>query len=110
MAGLRIAIVSTDGANVNDHFGMAERFLIYECNDVMTFVEERLTEKYSVGDPEHPFDPEKFGQIAELLKDCSKIYITKIGDTPAAKLKEMGIEPVIYEGPIVNIPKPKSKG
>ena len=105
MAGLRIAVVSTDGVNVNDHFGMAERFLVYEYNDVMTFVEERPTETYSVGDPKHPFDPEKFGRIAVLLKDCSKIYITKIGDTPAAKLKKMGIEPVIYEGLIVNIPK-----
>jgi hypothetical protein len=84
---------------------MAKRFLIYECNDIMTFVEERPTETYSVGDPNHPFDPEKFGRIAELLKDCTRIYITKIGDTPAAKLREMGIEPLIYEGPIEDIPK-----
>ncbi len=105
MAGLRIAVVSTDGTNVNDHFGMAKRFLIYDCNDKITFVEERSTETYSVGDPNHLFDPEKFGRIAELLKDCTRIYITKIGDTPAAKLREMGIEPVIYEGPVEDIPK-----
>ncbi|RZB36662.1 MAG: hypothetical protein SRB2_01964 [Desulfobacteraceae bacterium Eth-SRB2] len=103
MAGLRIAVVSTDGTNVNDHFGMAKRFLIYECNDIMTFVEERPTEMYSVGDPEHSFDPERFGRIAALLKDCSKIYVTQIGEVPASKLKELGIEPVIYEGPIANI-------
>ena len=105
MTKTRIAVVSTDGTNVNDHFGMAKRFLIYDCNDKITFVEKRSTETYSVGDPNHPFDPEKFGRIAELLKDCTRIYITKIGDTPAAKLREMGIEPVIYEGPIEDIPK-----
>ena len=105
MAGLRIAIVSTDGTNVNDHFGMAKRFLVYDCNDETTLVEERQTESLSVGDPDHTFDAEKFGQIAALLKDCAKIYITKIGDTPAAKLREMGVEPVIYEGPIKDIPK-----
>ncbi len=103
MAGLRIAVVSTDGTNVNDHFGMAKRFLIYDCNDKITFVEERSTETYSVGDPNHPFDAEKFGRIAALLKDCSKIYVTQIGEVPASKLKELGIEPVIYEGPIANI-------
>ena len=103
MAGLRIAVVSTDGANVNDHFGKAERFLIYDCDDKMIFVEERPTETYSVGDPNHPFDAEKFGRIAALLKDCSKIYVTQIGEVPASKLKELGIEPVIYEGPIANI-------
>lgn len=90
MAGLRIAIVSTDGANVNNHFGMAKRFLIYDCNDKITFVEERSTETYSVGDPNHPFDPEKFGRIAALLKDCTKIYITKIGDTPAGQIEKNG--------------------
>ena len=105
MAGLRIAVVSTDGANVNDHFGMAKRFLVYDCNDETTLVEERQTESLSVGDPDHTFDAEKFARIAALLKDCAKIYITKIGDMPAAKLKEMGVEPVIYEGPIENITK-----
>ncbi len=105
MTKTRIAVVSTDGTNVNDHFGKAKRFLIYECNDIMTFVAERPTEMYSVGDPEHPFDPERFGRIAAMLKDCTRIYITQIGDTPAAKLKEIGIKPVIYEGLIEDIPK-----
>ena len=103
MAGLRIAIVSTDGTNVNDHFGMAKRFLVYDCNDETTLVEERPTESLSVGDPDHTFDAEKFGRIAALLKDCSKIYVTQIGEVPASKLKELGNEPVIYEGPIANI-------
>ena len=105
MAGLRIAIVSTDGTNVNDHFGMAKRFLIYDCNDDTTLVEERQTESLSVGDPDHTFDAEKFSRIAALLKDCSKIYVTQIGEVPASKLKELGIKPVIYEGPIKDIPK-----
>ena len=103
MAGLRIAIVSTDGANVNDHFGMAKQFLVYDCNDKMTLVEERPTESLSVGDPDHSFDAEKFGRIAALLKDCSKIYVTQIGEVPASKLEELGIEPVVYEGPIADI-------
>ena len=103
MAGLRIAIVSTDGANVNDHFGMAKRFLVYDCNGEMTLVEKRQTESLSVGDPDHTFDAEKFGRIAARLKDCSKIYVTQIGEVPASKLKELGIEPVIHEGPIANI-------
>ena len=104
MAGLRIAVVSTDGTNVDDHFGKAERFLIYDCDDKMIFVEERPTETYSVGDPEHTFDPDRFGRVSALLKDCSKIYVTRIGEVPALKLKELGIEPVIHKGPIEDIP------
>ncbi|MDL1973891.1 MAG: dinitrogenase iron-molybdenum cofactor biosynthesis protein [Deltaproteobacteria bacterium] len=101
----RIAVVSTDGTNVNDHFGKAQRFLIYDCNDKMAFVEERPTETYSVGDPKHSFDAERFGRVSALLKDCTRIYVTQIGEVPASKLKELGIEPVVYEGPIEDIPK-----
>ena len=103
MATSRIAVVSTDGKTVNDHFGKAERFLIYDLDDRLTFVEERLTEKYSVEDPNHSFDQERLDRVSNLLKDCSKIYMTRIGEVPAAKLKEVGIEPVVYEGPIADI-------
>ncbi|TSA13522.1 MAG: dinitrogenase iron-molybdenum cofactor biosynthesis protein [Deltaproteobacteria bacterium] len=110
MTKTRIAVVSTDSVSVNDHFGRAKRFLIYDLNDKLTLVEERPSESLSVGDPDHPFDAEKFERIAALLKDCAKIYITKIGATPAAKLIEMGIEPMVYEGSIAEIPVRKITG
>ncbi|MFZ5995656.1 MAG: NifB/NifX family molybdenum-iron cluster-binding protein [Thermodesulfobacteriota bacterium] len=110
MTKTRIAVVSTDGVSVNDHFGRAKRFLIYDLNDKLTLVEERPVESLFVGDPDHPFDPERFGRIAAQLKDCAKVYITKIGETPAAKLREMGIEPVVYEGSIAETPGTKIKG
>lgn len=100
MAKTRIAVVSTDGKNVNDHFGKARRFLIYDCDETLTFIAERQAGPLSVDDPTHPFDADKFGRIAVQLKDCAKVYVTRIGDVPAAKLKELGIKPVIYEGPI----------
>ena len=103
MAATRIAAVSTDGLNVDDHFGKAQRFLIYDLDDQLTFVEERSTESLSVGDPGHAFDADKFKRILSMLKDCSKVYITQIGEIPAAKLKESGVEPVVYSGPIASI-------
>lgn len=103
MGKTRIAAVSADGIHVDEHFGKAERFLIYELDDQISWVEDRPTETLSVGDPDHPFDPDKFNRIAALLKDCSKIYVTKIGETPASKLKALGIEPVIYKGAIGDI-------
>lgn len=105
MKSTRIAVVSTDGLDVDDHFGRANRFLIYDLDDQMTPVEERAVETLSVGDPDHPFDPDKFGRIAALLRDCCKVYVTRIGDVPAAKLKELGIEPMVYNGAIADIGK-----
>jgi len=103
MKSKRIAVVSTDSVNVNDHFGMAEEFLIYDIEDEIKFVEKRTSEKLSVGDPNHPFDADKFSRVYETIKDCSNVYVTKIGEGPAKKLKELGVEPVVYEGAISGI-------
>jgi nitrogen fixation protein NifX len=105
MKSTRIAVVSTDGLKVDDHFGKANRFLIYDLDDQIAPMEERFTETLSVGDPDHPFDPDKFDRIAALLKDCCKVYVTQIGEVPAAKLTALGIEPVVYSGAITDIEK-----
>ncbi|MEJ2158150.1 MAG: NifB/NifX family molybdenum-iron cluster-binding protein [Desulfobacteraceae bacterium] len=103
MAEIRFAVASTDGIHVNEHFGKAKRFLIYDAADQLSWVEERRTEPLSIGDRDHPFDPVKFQRIASRLKDCAKVYVTQIGETPAAMLKALGIEPVVYEGSITEL-------
>lgn len=99
----RIAVVSTDEKNVDDHFGMAESFLIYDVSEELKFVEKRSAEKLSVGDPNHLFDADKFNRVYDTIKDCSSVIMTKIGEGPAKKLKGLGIEPVVYEGSISGI-------
>ncbi len=99
----RIAVVSKDNVNVDDHFGMAEAFLIYDISNELEFVEKRTSEKLSVGDPNHPFDADKFNRVYSTIKDCKKVFVTKIGEGPAKKLKELGIEPVVYAGTIKGI-------
>lgn len=101
---MKIAICSTDGVNVNEHFGRAERFLVYEMIDGKpALIDERPTIPLSVGDPDHPFDPDRFGKVADVIEDCGKVYLAKIGDVPAEKLKERGIEPVTYRGLIKDV-------
>ena len=103
MEKTNVAVVSTDGIHVDEHFGKAERFLIYNTDDLATLVADRVTETLSVGDPDHLFDADKFNRIASLLKDCAKVYSTKIGEKPAKELSALGIEPVVYSGAIADI-------
>ena len=101
---MRIAVASTDGITVNEHFGKAERFLIYELSaDSLEMIEERGIEPLSVGDPKHGFDKLKFTRIADQISDCKKVYVVKIGDKPAEELTNLGIEPVVFEGTISSI-------
>ena len=105
MKTTRVAVVSTDGTHVDEHFGNAHRFLIYDMSDRATLVEERTTETLSVGDPNHPFDADKFSRIAEQIEDCAIVYVTQIGKRPASELAAMGIHPIVYRGTIADIAK-----
>jgi len=102
----RVAVVSSDSVNVDGHFGKAERFLIYDLTAAgPEFVAMRASTPLSVDDPDHPFDPERFAKVLSVLHDCEQVFSIKIGDVPAAKLKEQGIEPLIFAGPIADLPR-----
>ncbi|MDH3359596.1 MAG: hypothetical protein OEL55_01885 [Desulfobulbaceae bacterium] len=101
---MKIAIVSTDGSTVNDHFGKAERFLIYESDGAPpVFIEERAVKSYSSGNKDHPFDQSRFDNVLAALSGCEKVYCNKIGNKPTEELNKAGIKPIIYEGPIAAI-------
>ncbi|MFW8600897.1 NifB/NifX family molybdenum-iron cluster-binding protein [Desulfobacterota bacterium M19] len=106
MEDMKIAVASTDGVHVNQHFGRAEKFLIYEVtSDAFHLLEELEVAPYSSGkeDKKHNFDRDRFAGVAEKINGCQKMFAAKIGDIPAAELKKMGVEPVVYEGQIADI-------
>jgi len=102
---MKIAVATTDGVTVNEHFGRATRFLIYDTAPTgLIHVDTVEVTPLSVNDPKHPFDPERFGAIAEKLSGCRQVFCTKIGDRPAKELADRNIEVVVYEGAINAIP------
>ncbi len=66
---LRVAFATDDGAElVKEHFGDAEKFLIYDIDDNSSLlVEER--ENNSPEERMHG-DPKKAGRISDILKDA----------------------------------------
>jgi len=101
---MQVAIVSTDGINVDDHFGRAERFLIYEINGKsQTLLSIKIVNPLTDNDPGHDFNPGKFDGITDKLTGCERVYCTRIGDRPSAELKKLAIEAVIYDGSIADI-------
>lgn len=100
----RIAVVSSDGVHVDGHFGKADRFFIYDLEDAgPKLVQTRPSTPLSVNDPNHSFDADRFEAVYRVLQDCQKVYVIQIGDIPGAKLREKGIEPVVFSGPIATI-------
>lgn len=101
---MRIAIASTDGERVNQHFGKTDKFLIYETGATgLDLLSVKHVRPLSVGDRSHGFEQERFDAVAKVLTGCERVYCLRIGERPAAELKKMGIEAVVYEGPIDTI-------
>lgn len=107
---MKIAITSNSGKIVDTHFGKAEMVMIYEISEKFVRLEEiRKIEKYSEDNPEHEFNQDKFDMVLSMISDCKKIYTQRIGETPANKLIEHGIVPMIVEGAIESIKDLKDK-
>jgi len=96
-----IAVASKDGREINQHFGHAERFLIYEVeNDNVKLVDEKKVERYCSFDPEHPLRSRALKVIGDALQGCRAVAAAQIGEHPRGELENLGIEPFIVTGPI----------
>ncbi|HIJ79536.1 MAG: NifB/NifX family molybdenum-iron cluster-binding protein [Desulfobulbaceae bacterium] len=94
---MRIAVVSNNGEFVDGSFGKTERILVYELRGAAPdLIEERnISLDLYRGDLRV--------MMRSMLNDCRQLYAADIDDQPAEDLIAAGIEPVIYDGPIVAI-------
>jgi predicted Fe-Mo cluster-binding NifX family protein len=96
-----IAVASKDGKEINQHFGHAERFLIYDVEQgYAKLVDERKVERYCSFDPEHPLRGHVLKGIAGALRGCRAVVTAQMGEHPKAELERLGIETFVAGGPI----------
>ena len=96
-----IAVASKDGREINQHFGHAERFLIYEvAGGNAVLVDEKKVDRYCSFDPEHPLRGHLLKGISEALEGCRAVVTAQIGEHPRGELERLGIEPFTSTGPI----------
>ncbi|TLM65901.1 MAG: dinitrogenase iron-molybdenum cofactor biosynthesis protein [Deltaproteobacteria bacterium] len=96
-----IAVASKSGTEVDQHFGHAERFLIFDCAaGKPQLVREVAVEKYCSYDPNHAFRKPQFQAIVESLAGCSAVVTAMIGDYPRQELEKAGMRHLAAEGPI----------
>lgn len=89
----RIAAASSDGIVVNQHFGHAEQFLIYEVtgDGSFTFIETRTV------DPVCNCGNHDAGRLLENLQkinDCKYLLVSKIGTGASVQAEQLGIAPM----------------
>jgi nitrogen fixation protein NifB len=94
---VRMAVASRDGSSVDQHFGHAETFHIYDVDARdARLVEQRSTPPYCAG-PSDCADvtaEDKFSRSLRVLADCEVMLCARIGIEPRHKLEAAGIQPI----------------
>ncbi len=96
-----IAVASKDGKSINQHFGHADRFCIYEVADgAARLVDEKKVERYCSYDQGHPLRSHILQAIATALTGCRAIICAQIGQAPQMEMERLGLDTFVAEGPI----------
>jgi Uncharacterized conserved protein len=92
---MRVAIVSTDGKVINQHFGKASRFFIFDVDDCgkIQFLEVRETIPLC-GSADNGHADEVLNSIISLISDCKALLCSRIGSRPQEELRKKGIKAV----------------
>lgn len=84
---LRIAVASSDGVRIDQHFGQTDTFRVFDVSSAGTTVlDSREVTSHAVG------DEDRRDTICRMLADCRMLLVAKIGIAPQEKLAIAGIE------------------
>jgi nitrogen fixation protein NifB len=87
-----VAVATKGGGLVNQHFGHAKEFQIYEVGgNEVRFVGHRKIDQYCQGGYS---EEASFEHIMKAIADCKAVLVSKIGNCPQEKLQEAGIKTV----------------
>jgi predicted Fe-Mo cluster-binding NifX family protein len=87
---IRLAVASTDGKVVNEHFGRAVDFYIIEADEtgISRMVEHRITEAVCQSGNH---DEDAMKHKVDALKDCQCVLVSRIGMGAQQALEQAGI-------------------
>lgn len=95
---IRIAVASSDGKTVNEHFGRASRFMIFRLHKAGHDLLEERGNHPSCAGQEHSDD--LLERNADLISDCKGVIVSQIGPGAIDLLVERGITAFTLPGKI----------
>lgn len=103
---MKVAFATTDGVSVNEHFGRAGMFAIYDITEQGNHLVE--LRKFADGMDTAVTDTREKGPLhdsaverkIDRLADCKLVYVTEIGGPSAARLVKKGMMPMKVKEPL----------
>jgi nitrogen fixation protein NifB len=87
-----IAVATKGGGRINEHFGHAREFQIYEVSTAGSkFVGHRRVDNYCQGGYA---EEDSLETVIRAINDCHAVFVARIGSCPREGLSSAGIEPV----------------
>ncbi|MDO6388053.1 nitrogenase cofactor biosynthesis protein NifB [Uliginosibacterium sp. 31-12] len=91
---VQMAVASSGQDLVNQHFGHAREFLIYEASSAgVRFLGSRRAAQYCGGESECGEAENTLARTIATLADCEVVLCSRIGFEPWSKLEAAGIQP-----------------
>lgn len=81
----RIAVATSDGVTVNEHFGKAKFFRVYEL-DGSGYRYAETRDAVEACQHRRTHSETDFDRVISLLSDCQALFVQKIGEGAAAYL------------------------
>ncbi|MGC3998144.1 MAG: nitrogen fixation protein NifX [Anaeromyxobacter sp.] len=86
---MKVAFTSSDGMRIDEHFGMATHFHVWEVSRDSAAFLERVSAITTAGDEE-----DRIAARASAVAGCAIVYTVRIGGPAAAKLVARRIHPL----------------
>ena len=91
---VQMAIATSGGGVINQHFGHAKEFLVYEASPTgVRFIGHRKTDLYCGGGDTCGDGESVLSQTIRALEGCETVLCSKIGYEPWEMLEDAGIKP-----------------
>ena len=89
-----MAVATSGGGLINQHFGHASEFLVYEASTSgVRFIGHRRVDQYCVGNDTCGEKESALAGSLRALKGCEAVLCSKIGFEPWGELEAAGIQP-----------------
>ncbi|XSG84966.1 MAG: nitrogenase cofactor biosynthesis protein NifB [Methylohalobius sp. ZOD2] len=89
-----MAVATTGGGVINQHFGHAREFLVYEGSDEgVRFIGHRKVDPYCSGNDTCGDGESVLSRTIRALEGCEAVLCSKIGFEPWEMLEEAGVQP-----------------
>ncbi len=95
---IRIAFASTDGAYIDQHFGSARIFQVFDISGISYDLADTRRIEPSCGG-----NCGDFGLLLKLLDDCDAVFVSKIGQGAADYVIRQGKRVFEASGPVEGV-------